>query len=265
MRMLHELSGRDTPLHRLDPRTKLTLTVVVVVLSLILPGYRTLLILAALVVLYGLAATITPLDYRNVITLLIPFSIAVTLVQVMVAAANPADMEVVARIGGVPIKSVGIERGLAISLRALILGISFALFMAMTHPMDLTQAATRAGLPFRYAYMIGFSLRFLPLFADEFVKIRQAQASRGLDEERYGPLTKIIALPALLFPLIMDALRRADDIALALEMRGLSTASLYGRTFLNELRLRTADYLIIAAALGALVLVVAGRVSGVVV
>jgi len=258
--MLHEFSERDTPLHRLDPRTKLVLTLAVVALSLILPNYRALLVLAAVVVLYGLLATITPLDYRNVVIILIPFSIAIMLVQILLAAGNPGLQ--VASIGELPIKQEGLERGLAIALRALILGVSFALFMAMTHPMDLTQAATKAGLPFRYSYMIGFSLRFLPLFVEEFGKIRQAQASRGLDEQRYGPATLVISLPALLFPLIMDALRRAEDIAIALEMRGLSTASTYGRTFLKDVELRVADYLVMAAVLAGALAVVGARFSG---
>ena len=260
MRMLYQFSERDTFLHRLDPRAKLLISLAVVLISFALPSARSLAALCMLVVLYGLAAGLAPWHYRNVVVLLIPFSIAITIIQVLVQVPNGGTL--LADLAGVPIYAEGLERGLTISLRALILGISFALFMMLTHPMDLTQAAVRTGLPFRYAYMIGFSLRFLPLFVEEFVKIRQAQASRGLDENRYGPATKVVSLPALLFPLIMDATRRSNSIALALEMRGLSTASVYGRTFLKDLQTGPRDYAVSALAILAVVGVVLARLAG---
>lgn len=260
MQMLYEYSQRDTFLHRLDPRAKLLLTVSVVLISLILPSFQYLLPLAAVVVLYGLAAGLSPWTYRNVIVLLIPFSIVVIAVQILVQAGLGGIL--LLEVAGFPVYAEGVARGLAISLRALVLGVSFAIFMMLTHPSDLTQAAVRTGLPFRYAYMIGFSLRFLPLFVDEFVKIRQAQASRGLDENRYGPLTRIVSLPALLFPLAMDAMRRSNDIAVALEMRGLSTASVYGRTYLKDLQMGPADYAVAVVAALALLAVAGARAAG---
>lgn len=258
--MLYEHSQRDTFLHRLDPRIKLLFTLAVVLISLMLPRFEQLLVLAGVVVLYGLGARLTPWAYRNVVALLVPFSIAITVVQILVQAGLGGTL--VATVVGVPVYWEGLARGLAISLRALVLGVSFAIFMMLTHPADLTQAAVKSGLAFRYAYMIGFSLRFLPLFVDEFVKIRQAQASRGLDEQRYGPFTRLISLPALLFPLAMDAMRRSQDIALALEMRGLSTASVYGRTYLKELVMGVADYVVGVLAVLALAGVAFARVVG---
>ena len=120
------------------------------------------------------------------------------------------------------------------------------------------------GIPFRYAYMVGFSFRFLPLFTDDLRKVREAQASRGLDENRLGPLTKYVTLPILLFPLIMSSMRHAQSIAIALEMRGLSTASTFGRTFLKEMNMNRRDwgFLIIFSAAG--ILLIIARFMGVI-
>lgn len=51
---------------------------------------------------------------------------------------------------------------------------------------------------------------------------------------RFGFFSKVASLPALMLPLTIGAFRRSGDIAVALEMRGLSTASLHGRTTLTE-------------------------------
>lgn len=259
MKMLYEYSLRENPLYKLDPRAKLVFTLCVVLLSLFLPGVKYLAFLLLGIIGYGLVAGITPLDYRNIIILLIPFSVAIFTIQILYAGSEGP----IYYLGDLRLPALGLENGAIICLRALILGISFALLMMMTHPMDITVAAVKQGVPFRYAYMIGFALRFLPLFIDEFAKIRQAQASRGLDEDRYGPLTKIISLPALLFPLIMDAMRRSADIALALEMRGLSTASKYGRTNLKDVEFKTVDHLVfhsvLLATLGLLLASFMGR------
>jgi energy-coupling factor transport system permease protein len=215
-----------------------------------------------IVILYGAIGGLYPWHYRNVIYLLIPFAIAITLIQILVAR-GVQPLPAVDFLGlQIPIR--GLTLGSVISFRAMVLGISFALFMMAAHPYDITQAAVKMGVQFRYAYMIGFALRFLPLFTEDFVKIRQAQASRGLDENRLGPFTRWVSMPVLLFPLIMSSLRHAQTLAIALEMCGLSTASTYGRTYMKEVSMRMPDWLFLAVFSAGAIIVIYLRIIGVI-
>ncbi|WP_258358573.1 energy-coupling factor transporter transmembrane component T family protein [Moorella sulfitireducens] len=258
MKMLYEYSLMKSPIHRLDPRNKIIVTLCAVILSLVLTDVWALGALFLVLVLYGMVGKITPLDYYGLISLLVPFFIFITVIQII---SFPGG-SLLFNIGPLAVTSQGFFKGLQISLRALTLAVSFALLMMTTHPTDITAAVVKWGMPFRYAYMLGFALRFLPLFFEEFAKINEAQASRGLDINKYGIVSKVIALPSLLLPLTMSAFRKSGDIAIALEMRGLSTASKYGRTFLRKVEFRPADYIVCFFSVGLTIVMIIARVTG---
>jgi energy-coupling factor transport system permease protein len=258
--MLYEFSERKTLIHNLDPRLKLLMALLFTVSSFFLRTPIPLLTLLLIIVVYGAIGGLFPWHYRKVIYLLIPFGIMMTLIQIIVFYSIEPTPAL--NFLGIPIPVAGLMWGGMISIRMIVLAVSFALFMMASHPSEITQGAALAGLPFRYAYMIGFALRFLPLFAEDFTKIRQAQASRGLDENRFGYFTRYISLPILLFPLIMTVLRHAQNMAIALEMRGLSTGSTYGRTWLKDMYFKPTDWLFLILGISLLVVTIVARILG---
>jgi len=255
--MLFELSGKDTLVHRFDPRVKLAVAVGFTIMSFFLGAPSSLFVLLLVVVLYGILGQIFPWNYKKILFVLIPFALGITIFQILVnMAENPLPAF---DVFGISIPLRGFERGLVISLRAFILAISFGIFMMTTHPTDITNAADRMGVPFKLAYMISFGLRFIPLFEEDFQKIRQAQVSRGMKASSYGPISVIMSMPVLLVPLIMTSVRHAQMLAIALEMRGLSTATEYGRTYLKDINMRMLDWAMLGFVIVSLVsLAVAG-------
>ncbi len=252
--MLFEFVEKQNLVHQLDPRTKLAIAITFTFLSFILHDPKSLGILLIIIVLYGALAQLYPWHYRKIIFVLIPFTIGITLIQVLAVSSSGATSFI--NILGLKVPLLGFLRGLVISLRTMVLAISFGLFMMMTHPTDLTHAAVKMGLPFKYAYMTGFSLRFIPLFQEDFRKIREAQTSRGVNENFLGPIGIIASMPALLVPLMMLSLRHSQMLAVALEMRGLSTATTFGRTYLQDVNLRRIDWVILIGMVALLVVTV---------
>lgn len=66
----------------------------------------------------------------------------------------------------------------------------------------------------RCAFTLMLAIRFVPLMCEEMEEIREAQALRGLDRSVF----------ALAIPLGLRILLRADEIAEAVELRGLQVA-----------------------------------------
>ena len=100
-----------------------------------------------------------------------------------------------------------------------------------------------------FALMTLIALRFVPTLVEETDQLIKAQTARGADLFQGKVRDRMRSIPALFVPLVHGALRRADDLATALESRGYETEN--GPTMLHEGPLGTPDYV----AFGILVLV----------
>jgi len=73
------------------------------------------------------------------------------------------------------------------------------------------------------AAMHGFlAMSFVPLFSDEFRRIRIAQSFRGASLAR-GVRSRVLSVRTLVIPLIISAIRRSEQLALVVELRGIRT------------------------------------------
>lgn len=137
-----------------------------------------------------------------------------------------------------------------------------------TTPLDLADGVERLLSPFKrlgfpvheFAMMMSISLRFIPLLMDEFGRIVKAQKSRGGDFTD-GPLwDRVRGLVAVAVPLLYNALKRADDLAVAMEARAYIGGE--GRVSLREPKWRLCDSCAVALALLLWVLMMMSRGFG---
>ncbi|GAB4264111.1 MAG: hypothetical protein Kow00122_19770 [Thermoleophilia bacterium] len=103
----------------------------------------------------------------------------------------------------------------------------FAAFIASTAPEELTRGLTGLRVPYRYAMLAGLALRFLPLLQWDLRAIVEAQAARGVAV--HGWRGRVQLLLPVLGALLFRSLKRADEMAVALELRGYGAAQ--RRTF----------------------------------
>jgi energy-coupling factor transport system permease protein len=91
-------------------------------------------------------------------------------------------------------------------------------FLFWTSAQEITLLLRKARLPFRYAFTAGMAVRFLPLLRQDLQSIYESQLSRGLRLDSF--FMKIKGLPPIMIPLILKTLRRADAVALSMELKG---------------------------------------------
>jgi energy-coupling factor transport system permease protein len=251
MKFLYQYSASDSFLHRLDPRTKMVFILCYLIVALIWPGYQ-LMIFTTLFAIFLLwfAAGISPKEYWQFLAYLTPIMIALILVQSL--AGGPPYIEIPLGPFAILISEPGFFLGLGIGLRLATMGIAFMIFAMTTDPFDISLALHKTGVTFKISFLVGFMLRFLPLIQEELFTIADASKARAYKAmDSKNPASILRAIVAAMPPLAAGSLRRSQNIALAMELRGFSFPTEFGikRTFLKDIQMRRADYLTIAASL----------------
>lgn len=137
------------------------------------------------------------------------------------------------------------------ALRLVTLVSAGVLFFGTTPPEELGEALQASGLSPQVAFLLEGTLRFVPTMGALLAEVRDAQASRGL---RVDGLHLLRTGPALLAPVLVGALRLADDLAEGLEARGFGSP---GRTLLRDYRWRGRDWLLVGG-MSAVTVVIGG-------
>ncbi|MCR5502785.1 MAG: energy-coupling factor transporter transmembrane protein EcfT [Lachnospiraceae bacterium] len=98
---------------------------------------------------------------------------------------------------------------------------SVFIFLVTTDPSELASSMNAIGIPYKIAYSVEIALRYIPDIQDEFHKIRNAQAARGIEMSSKGKLLARIKNTALIiFPLLFSSMERIDVVSNAMELRG---------------------------------------------
>ena len=143
--------------------------------------------------------------------------------------------------------------GMAIKL-ATMLGAG-VLFLATTRVEEFAYALTRLGMPYKLGFTLTLAFRLVPVFLDSAGTVVQAQRCRGLDFDRGNLWQRLLRYVPVIVPVFMGALRRADNMAMALETRGFQSGR--PRTVMQQHRFSAAD----GAALAALTLLTGGYLA----
>lgn len=119
-------------------------------------------------------------------------------------------------------------------------------FVFTTHPTEFAASLNRIGVPYKIAYAVSLTLRYLPEVKNDFVNIMHAQQARGLDISKNTPLIQRLQNVAkILGPLIFSSLDRADEISNAMTLRGFGRHS--SRTWYSAKPLGRNDKLCLTA------------------
>ncbi|WP_414045106.1 energy-coupling factor transporter transmembrane component T family protein [Macrococcus equi] len=122
----------------------------------------------------------------------------------------------------------GVRMGIMISFRFILIIFLSTVMTLTTSPIALTDAIENILNPLKkiklpvheLAMMMSIALRFIPTLMDETDKVMKAQISRGSDISSGSGLQRIKAIGPLLIPLFVSAFKRADDLAVAMDVRG---------------------------------------------
>jgi energy-coupling factor transport system permease protein len=240
----------NSVLHRLDPRTKIVITIVYIVVLFAAnnpAGYIWMGLFTLSVVL------MSKLPLGQLVKSLRPVIVIIVLTVVLHFFMTPG--EPLYTIGPLTISAQGFRFGLLMATRLFLLVLTSSLLTLTMSPIDLTDGLEHLLNPFRrvgvpaheLAMMITIALRFIPTLVEEADKIMKAQMARGADFETGNLLQRARAMIPLLVPLFVSAFRRADELALAMEARCYRGGE--GRSHCKQLQVSGRDYAAWAYAL----------------
>ena len=255
---------KSTPIHRLDPRTKIVLLLCAAFTAASIRDLRALGALLLLAIMYYSLARLPWRDTRPAWRFFLFFIVVVVGFNTVIAGAGggEANERVLLRLPlGIRISWENIVEALAVMFRMLV-----GAFMAI--PVTFTIPPTRFGVAFRglglsdrIAFAVDLAIRLVPTYAEDFRTTMDAQRARGfeLDRLRGGFIARVRRLAPLAVPVTMNAIMSGEDITDALDMRGFG---LRPRTWLHARRLGPVDWVLMALGVGLLLAGIGWRLAG---
>ena len=243
----------DTPIHKLDPRTKLLCVILYIVALFNAKGPLTYGIMIAVL---AVCILVSRVEWRALTRGLKPvyFIVAFTAIMNMFFTSGTpvADVWLLRHITW-----EGIISAVQMVLRIVMLIMGTFLMTYTTSPIALTDGLEHLLSPLKklrfpvheLAMMMSIALRFIPTLIEETDKIMSAQKARGADFESGNLIQKAKALVPVLVPLFVSSFRRADELAVAMECRCYHGGE--GRTRLHVLHFTSRDY--VALVLGCVI------------
>lgn len=258
----------DSPVHRLDPRTKLIGVLVAFAAVFAAQGPYA---LAGCALFTAAFYAVARIPLRQAARAVAPLLVLVLLTAVLNALFVQGG-SVVAQLGPIRITEEGLASAAFLSCRLVLLVLIACLLTLTTPTFDITEGTERllgplrrAGVPVHeMAMMMGLALRFLPVLSAELQTLYRAQASRCADLALNPLRGGLRTMQALAVPLLAASLRHADTLSAAMDARCYHGGT--GRTRLRPMAFHGRDAAAaaaVAAMLACALLLNAGTASGI--
>ncbi len=251
---------RPSPLHRLNPVTKLVGVLSVLLVVFALPQWWASVTILVLVVVP--VAAFSSVGGR----LLVIASILVgPLILVLVIAQGffyPGRETILFEWGPFQFSLEGLLLAIAIGARTAVLVTATLLLLLTTHPGALLTALTERGMPPKISYVISSTLQIIPAFRTRAESILLAQRSRGL-RTKGSIFRRVAVLLPLITPLVLGVFVDVEERSTAMEARAFgSTRSRVSYSVIPDSRAQqVARWVMVIAAAALVVLAFVGVFS----
>lgn len=251
----------DSILHKLDPRVKLTGTLLFIISLFLFQnfiGY----IVATLFLIMVIKSSKVPFSFMVKGLKAIVILMLITVVfNLFLTPGEP-----LVSFWKLTITKEGLRTAIFMIIRLTYLIIGSSVMTLTTTPNNLTDGMEKLLNPLRVikvpvhevAMMMSIALSFIPILLEETDKIMKAQMARGADFESGNLIKKAKSLVPLLVPLFISAFRRANDLAMAMEARCYRGGE--GRTKMKPLIYKNRDRIAYVLLLVYLVVIICVRI-----
>ncbi|MDF2608219.1 MAG: cbiQ [Bacillales bacterium] len=237
----------DSQIHRLDPRTKLIFVMLFVVITFLCENLVEYGFLAVITTLIISKSAVSPSIFVKSIKPFWLILVFAFLLHIFTSKEGPRLLD----LGFIEVYQHGLEQGVEILIRFLLLILVTTLLTLSTTPVEITDALEtifnplkKIGLPVHEgALMLSIALRFIPTLADEADKVIKAQASRGLVIDHGSYLKRMFGMISIIIPLFINSFKRAEELSNAMESRGYRGGM--GRTKYRQLKWTNKDNMVI--------------------
>lgn len=251
----------DSPVHRLDARVKLLLTILFVVAIFFIKSYFGFMLTAALLLFIILLARLpiaSVLKSVRGILFIVFFTAILNLFLIK-------DGEVLVHWEIFTITKNGVHTTIKMVLRLVLLISGASLLSLTTTPVALADGLESLMSPLKVlrfpvrdiAMIMSIALRFIPTLFEETNKIISAQKARGASFDTGGLLARAKALLPVLIPLFVNSFRRADELAFAMDARCYNATD--KRTKMKQAKIGFADIVAMLLVVGYVVVILLER------
>lgn len=203
MRNIYEMlkyDKKDTLLHRLDPRSKLIVSILYLIFVVLVNNIVGLLVILIPILFHLYLGKVLKKLVKSLITL-IPF-LAIVFIINYLAYYDVYD-------------------SITPLLRFLIFLASMDIFFFTTDPDDFSLTLEKLHLPLTISLSFMLALRFIPTMTQQVTEIIEAQLSRGLKLDKGSFFVRLRNYIPILTPLIILSIKRSIEVAESLEVRGV--------------------------------------------
>lgn len=210
----------SSPLHRLNPLSKLGLSLILCVCCFLSDVNLYVLGIIALNLMLAASAGIIKRALRMLLAL-IKFSVVLFILQVLFIR----DGNVLFTIPpGITITDLGVSFSLLFVLRLIAATMPLATMLSVMQMSELSGVLVeKLRIPYKYAFGLTTAIRFIPIFMTEAADIMMAQTARGVEFDTRNFFKKIKLLLPLCVPLLVSSVKRIDRGAISAELRGFSS------------------------------------------
>lgn len=234
----------NSVIHKLDPRFKIVLTFGLIIVAFVASNFISLGLVSIATVLMMILSKIPVKMYLKTVKSIWFFVALTALINIFFIQTGDVLLEFLK----IKIYSGGVEKALFIALRIFLLLIISSALTYTTTPTSLTDAIesllkplSKIGINIHtFAMMMTIALRFIPTLIEETGKITNAQKARGASMDDGSIIKRIKAVIPILIPLLASSIRRATELADAMECRCYHGAE--GRTRLKVMKSSPKDY-----------------------
>lgn len=236
----------DSPIHRIDPRIKIILAVLYIVIVFLCTNIASVALLFLSAILLIILSNI---PIKLVLKALRPILFIVAFTALLNIFWSTGEGAPLFEWRFIKIYKEGLVNALFLIVRIVVLIIGTSVLMTYTTtPIALTDGIERLLSPLKkikvpvhdFAMIMTIALRFIPTLMDEAEKIMAAQKARGADFTNGSLVKRAKALIPILIPLFSSSIRHALDLATAMECRCYRGGE--GKTRMKILRCRASDF-----------------------
>lgn len=236
----------SSPIHRLDPRTKIILATIFIVAVFVAANPVSFALMTLVTVIL---VAMSRISFKVILKSIKPIVFIIIFTAILNVFMTKGEGDPLVSFWIINIYEEGIARALMMAIRVIILIVGTSIMLTYTtSPISLTDGLESLLSPFKkiglpvhtFAMMMSIALRFIPTLIEETEKIMNAQKSRGADFTSGSLVDRAKSLIPLLVPLFVSSFKRAEELATAMECRCYRGDK--NRTKLVKLQYRGLDF-----------------------
>ncbi|MBR6568731.1 MAG: energy-coupling factor transporter transmembrane protein EcfT [Clostridia bacterium] len=258
----------DSFVHKMDPRIKILITVLFLVMIFMCKNFLSLLLTGVIVAVSILASRVPFRMFLKSLKPIIPIVLFTAVINIFYIGGGKELLS----LGFITVTSKGIFTAVFMAVRIVLLIMSSSILTYTTVPTMLTDAIEKLLSPLKIfhiqvhtlAMMMTLALRFIPTLIEEIERIMNAQKARGADFENGSLTERAKALVPVLIPLFVSAFRRAYELAFAMNCRCYTGGE--GRTRMKQMKLKASDFIAFAVFIAGFIgVIMINKIFGVVI